>query len=305
MTQRGFSLFEMTIATVLLGILAVGLVYMLRYPVEGYVISAQRAELTDAADIALRRLKRELQGALPNSIRVSVVGTTTYLEFLSTAGGGQYRAECAGAVSVCNSIGNDNLDILSTTDLSFDILGPPLSLSQYTHSIVINNLGVSGADAYEDSPAVSMIRKTYVGPTLPAASYVVMTNHPIPAPAQQQFTSGSPSNRFFVIDGPVTFVCDPRTGGTNGTLRRYWGYPIQTIQPTPAAPIPPPAIPISAAPFGPPTLNGLLIGNVAACNISYNPGLSQRNGIVTIQLTLRTTQEYVDLYYEIHVNNAS
>ena len=52
----------------------------------------RRAELTDAADGALRRLSRDIHLALPNSIQVS----GGLIHFIMTSGGGRYRSELEG-----------------------------------------------------------------------------------------------------------------------------------------------------------------------------------------------------------------
>ena len=40
--------------------------------------------------------------------------------------------------------------------------------------------------------------------------------------------SPSSANHFQIVKTPVTYVCSPAAGGT---LRRYWGYGIQALQP--------------------------------------------------------------------------
>ena len=69
-TQRGFTLVEMIVVIVITGIIAGVVAIFLRAPVQGYVDSARRAEMTDIADTALRRIGRDLRTAVPNSVRV-------------------------------------------------------------------------------------------------------------------------------------------------------------------------------------------------------------------------------------------
>jgi prepilin-type N-terminal cleavage/methylation domain-containing protein len=70
-SQRGFTLVEAIIVMVLTGVLAGVMVLFIRQPVQNYVDAAGRAGLTDTADLALRRMARELRSALPNSIRTT------------------------------------------------------------------------------------------------------------------------------------------------------------------------------------------------------------------------------------------
>jgi MSHA biogenesis protein MshO len=44
--------------------------------------------------------------------------------------------------------------------------------------------------------------------------------------------------------------------------------------------------------------------NVSACNFSYQPGTSQRAGLVTLRLQITEDGESVTLLHQIHVDNA-
>ncbi|MDP1682827.1 MAG: prepilin-type N-terminal cleavage/methylation domain-containing protein, partial [Burkholderiales bacterium] len=57
---RGFTLIEMVVVIVLTSILASVVAMFIRLPVQGYVDTARRAEMTDIADTALRRMGRDL-----------------------------------------------------------------------------------------------------------------------------------------------------------------------------------------------------------------------------------------------------
>src|SRR5699024_3808677 len=87
-TQRGLTLIEAIIVMVITGIIAAVVAVFIRAPVQGYVDSVQRAELSDVADTALRRMTRDLRRALPNSVRISTDGQA--VEFLLTKSGGRY-----------------------------------------------------------------------------------------------------------------------------------------------------------------------------------------------------------------------
>ena len=91
---RGFTLVEMIVVIVITGIIGGIVAIFIRAPVQGYVDSARRAEMTDIADTAMRRISRDLRLALPNSVRVTSTcsgPTTCYVEFIPTTGGGRYR----------------------------------------------------------------------------------------------------------------------------------------------------------------------------------------------------------------------
>ena len=95
-SHSGFSLLEMVVVIAITGIIGAMVAVFMARPVQSYTDSVQRAEYSDIADTALRRIIRDLRLALPNSVRVAEVPAGSgifYLEFLLTSGGGRYRAE--------------------------------------------------------------------------------------------------------------------------------------------------------------------------------------------------------------------
>lgn len=203
--QRGFTLAEAVIVIAITGIIAAMVAVFIRAPIQGYVDSARRAEMTDAADTAVRRISRDLRLALPNSVRIFGGSTGTSVEFLLTRTGGRYRADAGAA-------GDDPLDF-SGSDTSFDILGAPITFAD-GDSIAIYNLGIPGVDAY-----AGYTLRSYSGPA--------------GAQNKVQFTPGtsfpfdSPGHRFQVVERPVTYRC------AGGELRRYANYQISATQPDP------------------------------------------------------------------------
>jgi MSHA biogenesis protein MshO len=231
------------------------------------VDAARRAELTDIADTALRRMTRDLRTALPNSIRVTPVGTAVYLEYLQTSGGGRYRAE-----KESDGTTGDTLDF-TAPDMSFDVIGPlPANLAVGNH-IVIYNLGpgTGASDAY-----TSGNRASVTGIAAPAINI-----------DSKQFPYSSPGKRFQVVQHAVTYACDPMPAGT-GELRRYWNYGI--VDPQQAPP--------------PGGSTALLATNVSGCNFIYTAsGTNQRTGVVGVQLQIARAGESVRLFQQVHVSN--
>lgn len=268
--HRGFTLLEAVVVIMLTGIVGVMVSTFIRQPVDAYVDLGRRAELTDAADLALRRMARELRTALPNSVRVA--GGGTYVEFLPVRSAGRYRAAQTTA-----GIGNV-LDFSSASDGDFDVLGPAVE-AQAGDQLVVHNLGLPGADAYEGTSRRAL---TSTGTGLSALSYT---------PGGTQFPYASPHQRFHIVSTPVSFGCTPVAGGA-GSLRRYAGYAIQAAQPTATL----------SALTG--TGNALLTGSVAACSFTYTGAATGRNAVVTLRLTLTSGGESISLLQQVQVEGS-
>ncbi len=284
---RGFTLVEMIVVIVITGIIGGIVAIFIRAPVQGYMDSARRAEMTDIADTATRRIARDLRLALPNSVRINGTcsgSTTCYLEFIPTTGGGRYRDSK-------DSSGNGNPLVFTAVDTSFDVLGamPPENVNGGVDQIVVYNLGISGANAYSGNTAATDNRRVvtgYVGNSITIAS-----SNPLPLDSCQYNASGNVVGgcRFQVVQTAVTYVCNPAAG----TLTRWQGYTIQSAQPT--------AQPATAT-------AALMATNVSACSFNYAVGASTRAGLVTMHLTLTEQAageqaESVSLYTATHVNN--
>lgn len=279
---RGFTLFEAIITIALIGILAaVASVFMVR-PIQGYFDASRRAEVTDIADGAMRRMGRDARRALPNSLRTTTSGASQFLEMLLTRTGGRYRQDFDdGTVS-----GEDVLDF-AVADSQFDTLERLSTLAdqviQVGDFVVVHNLGIAGANAYagDNSSAV----------TAYAAGGGAAANEDRVQITAKRFPLESPARRFHVVFGPVSYECLPgavnANGDGTGVLRRYSGYAIASAQPSP------PAGGITAE----------LARYVTACDIQYAPLALQARAMVSIRLGLTRGNESISLYYEAHVGN--
>lgn len=254
---------------VITGILASMAAVFIQGPVQGYFDTTRRAQLADTADTALRRIGRDLQAALPNSVRVTGnCGVACYLEFIPVIAGGRYRAELTDA-----GLG-DPLDF-TAADTSFDLIGPAVTLPSGSLWVVIYNLGIPGADAYSGAVGANDVRRAYAG----AAG--TFSNISITSAAPSPFES--PSKRFHVVVQPVTYECAPSAG----IIRRYTGYGFNAVQ---------------VAPGGAPAI---LASSVSACSFTYTAQeISGRAGLVAMTLSLTSEGETTSLFSQVHVSNA-
>ena len=266
MKNSGFTLVEMVVVIAIAGVIAAALALFIRQPVQGYVDAARRAEMSDIADSALRRMARDLKLALPNSIRLTDGGKT--LEFLMTRSGGRYRTEGAGFLDFSQPAGSLTQLGPLTNGVGQNIVAGDL--------LVIYNLGIADADAYSgDNSAVI----TGVDATTPSEPVINFT--------PKQFPFESPDARFQVVEGPVSYACDPATGA----LTRYSGYAVAPAQPSAAS------LAASSAALT------LAASNVADCAFTYTSGVTARSGVVALSLKITLKGESVQLYQEAHVGN--
>ncbi|NNM81307.1 MAG: type II secretion system protein [Burkholderiales bacterium] len=283
--DRGFTLIELIVVISITGILAGIVATFIAGPVRAMMDTTRRAGLADAADIALRRISRDLHRALPNSIRVTQAGGIYYLEYLDVLTGGRYRRQSSGSATspTCPAddpalTDNDLLDI-GFADTCLKTLGHTPDLDQVTSRdyLVVYNLGegIATSDAYQYGAATGGDKSRITAVSSSGSEDRI-------AFESNDFALGSPAARFQIVDGPVSYACDP----SSGTLTRYQGYAIESSQPT------------SGLASG-----ALLATGVSSCSISYQPGVTERSGLVSIYLQLSREGESVSLYHEIHVSN--
>jgi MSHA biogenesis protein MshO len=132
---RGFTLVEMIVAMVVLGILSAIIAVFIRAPILAYREGVDRAEITDQADLALRRMARDIRLALPNSVRVWQDGSL--LEFLQTRSGARYLAAEDNVDSA------PFLDFEDASKVDFTAIAPPASFTRVVAGdyVVVFNLG--------------------------------------------------------------------------------------------------------------------------------------------------------------------
>lgn len=276
---RGFSLVEAVTVIAITGILAAIVAVFITRPVQGYMDASRRAWLTDAADTALRRIARDVQAALPNSLRPAGAAQQN-LEMLVAVTGGRYAQDAADTAG-CFAAGCTALSSLgSTITANGEHVGRRLAIYNL-HNNDAGNCGPTNPSAWCGNNA-ALITGATEGGNSDSFSFASTAFRP---------ATGSPSRRFFVVGGPVAYVCTGAgvSGGNGtGTLWRYENYP-----PTANAAFPPAG-----------GTARLLAHRVAACAFTYQPGVTERQGLLSLYLELMESDERVGLYHEVHVDNA-
>jgi MSHA biogenesis protein MshO len=295
--SAGFTLIEAIMVMVITGILVGAVAVFIARPVTGYADSVRRAELSDQADVALRRMTRDIRLALPNSLRLKdstnapvsscSAGTECYVEFILTKFGARYRDATDGSTA-----GNfldftgalSNASCPGTPSLCFDILGSsPTEIPNIANgdSMVVYNLGAgyAPADAYAGDNRTTLTLTSGTPYYATMASNVYAAQSP-PLP--------SPDARFQVVgqnDKVVRFGC------VGGALRRQSSCDFTTTTTCAATTV------LAGSASGEPK---------ATCELDYQATATGRNGLLYVKIILTDTPsgESVSLFQQIHVDNA-
>jgi len=279
--QAGFTLIELVMTMTVSAVVVSFVALFISGPVAGFTDQTRRAGLVDAADAALSRLKRDVRKALPNTVRLTSAGGVVALELLSSVDGSRYRAQPPGTT--------DAILDFAGADGSFNVIGPFTQVAKpfvsTTHFLSVYNVGVPGADAYELANVI-----TPPGTQISIDADAVPGEDRVSLLPAFQFAFGSPTQRAFLVEGPVTYLCD--TGA--GTLTRYDGYGIAQDQSTRDS---------HAELLGAGASAALMADSIAGCAFDYSPGTAERAGLLTAELGVSAQGESISLLSQIHVDN--
>lgn len=274
--QHGFTLIEAIVVIVITGILGAIVATFLRLPVQNYVDSAGRAELSDVADTAVRRMVREIRLAVPNTVRVK----GDAIEFVPTKTGGRYLA-AEDVVAPADSAEGDHLNFVDSADLTFRVVGPlqlPPQQIQAGDMVVVNNLMADGS--FSNVYAAVPTNRAEVASVNSTSKVVTLKSNPF---ATQNPPLAHPQHRFLVTAQPITYSC------ANGVLARHANYGFNAVQNTYP----------TAAP-------ALLATNVDYCEFNYSLVGNTRSALVRVTLGLRRPDGRdgaIRLMQQVHVDN--
>ena len=280
--SAGFTLIELVITITIMVIVASFSAFLISGPIIGFNDQARRAELVDSAESSLRRIGRDVCRALPNSVRITTNGSITALELLNVVEGVRYRAGPPPGDANARLIFNTADGAFNSIGL-FNAITKPFSST--THYLSVYNVGVAGANAYELSNVI-----TPPGTQIDIDAAAEAGEDNVQLDPWFQFAYPSPRQRIYLIDTPVSFLCDT----ASGNLTRYAGYAIATNQGDRDS-----AAELLAAGG----VAALMSDNLTACTFTFTPGTAQRDGLVTMSLTVADAGESIVLLQQAHIDN--
>lgn len=192
---KGFTLVEMVVTIVVLGVIMAGSAVYITNSTIAYNDVAQREQLTSVGRLTIERVVRELRNALPNSVRISnncieflpIIGSSVYLTLPTDSPGNGFTAPA--------------FNLNSASGTRYVVVYP------YSQGALYSG-GNPGPRAVFSSVAGS-----------PTATVSLAAAH--------RFNRHAPQRRFFIVDSPTSFCIE----GTN--LNRYRGYSISAAQAAP------------------------------------------------------------------------
>jgi MSHA biogenesis protein MshO len=195
----GFTLIELILVIVVLGILAVSVTSYIGLGARMYAETADRDQLLSQSRFAIERLVRELRNVVPNSVRVS----GSCIEFMPLVNAGRYASIPTAAQS------GTEIQAFSASPATNWAVQPGDYLAVYpTQTAHIYNPGLNRT-----------VVVTNVLNNWPVLTFQFASN---------SFPTGSPSQRFYLMRTPVSYCV------VNNQLLRYSGYVLQAGQPQPA-----------------------------------------------------------------------
>jgi MSHA biogenesis protein MshO len=274
--HQGFTLVELVMVIVLLGVMAVGITGFIGLSTQTYINVSSRDELLASARFAIERLNRELRNAVPNSVRVKQGVFAGFdiqcIEFVPTVASTTYTEipvspePATDLITVIPFVGEDGNAYQCPSNCVDSVVVYPLTASD-----LFNNQ-FDGVGKVFGLKTVAQTTTTEWTLTLDRGLGV-------------QFDADSPTQRLFIIRAPVSYCV------ANSSLYRYSSYGYSPTQVLP---------PIAPA--------RLMAENIINMNVNEpafvvaNPSL-QRNALVDIKLHFQRLEEDIVFNNQIHLSN--
>lgn len=278
-SSDGFTLIELIMVIVLLGIVATITTSYLGIGASMYADAAERERLLSQSRFAIERITRELRNALPNSVRVSA--DQQCIEFVPLLAAGRYEVlpgqngPAANNVSFFTSQPYSELDVSNVLGAGGVIIVYPTEPAHYYNSSSGRQFLFVSASA-ESSPGGQEVTLNFG--------------------ANVTFSVSSPNQRFFLWNTPVRYCVLPDSSGGSYNIYRFTDYGILQT---------PPLSNDFATGTGVLMAEQLVLPSATSLKpFTYTPGVLTRSSVVHVILSF-SSNFADDLFFnqEIHIPN--
>lgn len=280
--MKGFTLIELVLVILVLGIVSTSVTSFIRYGAEIYQdVSGRDKQISDSRFV-IERITREIRNAVPNSVRVTDDGpgqtTGSCIEFIPILASSSYVE-----IPVLPDAANDTLTLVASNE----------TFEQGNTKIVVYPLNEN--DVYIDGGLTS-------GKLFDISNYNFIDIDAVPDPdplinsdAYQQleltldntvlFDEDSPTQRYFIIKDSVAYCQN-----ANGNMFRYQGHSFTDNQ---------------ANQENPPTSTGVLMAERQSNKFPFSlqSATLVRNGIVVMDFSFTYDDEILRQVNEVNIAN--
>lgn len=270
MRHEGFSLVELIIVIVVLGIVSVFLGGYLFSMIKAYTDTRARTELVAKGRQALERIDRELKEAVPFSVYITPGGQG--IEFLSARTGGRLVERFENFGDAFNvqarrfEAGKNKSSLYS--------VGTSQVLTGNDH-LVISNLSTSDLISGSTIVALNSIAPTQANPDKTTDGQILElgSNHTFPYDSPgRHYQIANYAHEIGLVNSALHWHRTPAMGDYNNAAD--WN-----------------------------AADPLLIDGVDAIQFSYSTGASGSREVVSIDLTLREGTETIRLFHQVNIRN--
>ncbi len=269
--MNGFTLMELIIVIILLGVMAVGIAGFITLTTQTYLNVSERDELVSSARFVVERLNREIRNAVPNSIRATPANALGQcIEFVPIETSAVYTD-----IPVSPEGARNTMEVIP-----FDLQGNLITV----YPLVPDDI----YDDHTDDVGKVFEIAGYT-PPIGAETVAVLTLDSVDGVF---FAQDSPTRRAFLFSSPVAYCV--RSEGGIFNIYRYTGHSFTLAQGLP--------------PFVGGTAN-LMAENIlfdqANLPFTVNNATLQRNALVEVKLTFTRLDGTEQITFEnaVHVSN--
>lgn len=196
-SQKGFTLIEMVVTIVIIGVLGVGITNFVGRTTQGMADTADRQQIATIGWLVSEKVSRSLRLALPNSVRIN----GSCIEFIPTIAGTDYVPfSILNPVTSFEAVPFQHY-LTGNVDTTRDRAA--IYPNSITDLYALQNPGVI-------SGLLSSVSAVGAGSTAGAITIELAANH--------QFENDSPTSRIYIVQDPVMYCFD------GGFLYRYSDY---------------------------------------------------------------------------------